>query len=1157
MKFIKQALISFCIIGICLCLIAGIGVGEAYRTHSSLKVEGVYALGNTIKSVVDSFLGAGVSLRQFTGFDRVSAMILESDSSISGMGIVDNSGAPIFSCGQKPWEIKEAWPGSPDPRFFLDETQDYFRLTIPLAGKIEQAGSLQLVVQKTSIRQKTMAVFKLVFVLVAFLSLLFPVQIYLVKRIKIQHPKLWISICYSISTLLVTLLVGFSLIRIYNHAIEEKTQNLTNSLTHKLSYVKKLGLDMERFTGIDRLLGAYRELNPEISLIELKENHRRIARAVTGDLKNQNGYVRHTQAFKDLNITVWVDKTFVYKKMWTSSKNFLILLVASFFMSALFLNLMFTFTRAKPREQPMSTGEKEKNLALIKPVFFLGVFIEGLFASFLPQYFESLTQGNGSFLFTLFFISYGIVLVPAAAHCQKHGEKPMLVWSVTFIGITSLAMAFSTNLTLMSLVRLAAGICQGTLFMAVQSYILKSSPVGKKTQSMAILIIQYNGGRIAGTALGALAVNYLAPSGVFVVGAFLSVFLIAYAIWFVPRLDPVKTEPVPPGQAKPEPAPSDQAKPEPGFMTNVKVVFKDMEHLKTSFLVGVNAKLVMIGVISFSLPLIMERRGFNSEDIGFMLMLYSAGVLVSSLYSSRLADITGNTKKILFRGNQGSGLGLCLMGLMGLPALSIAWSGAVLSMGTLILGLAHGFIAAPITTHISGTKTAAILGAGPSISVFRLFERAGNILGPIILGQLLMIHQYNPGVIGGIGGVILVCGFLFRIQSVSSKAATMALIFLALSGRMDTGLCQGPDWFQFTREMPQNWQMIVNPDAPQQFILSPKSEQGEFGDKKILILIPKPSSAYITSTESILSFFRDKHLFPKFKIVNFNKDKAQGQQALKSAREEGTSLIFAMGSLSADFVFHHFKSPDIPVVTVCAKDPVMMGYVSDYTKGGQPLFAFTSINIPVRLQMAYFKELIPGLKNIGILYARKNTSAVKTQVAPLRAHGRQIDIQMIDVVVENQKNARAELAEKIPAAVARMAQTDETLTNSLFWVTGSTSVFSHFDLINRHAGNIPVIGASPSMVKDKDQSGAAMAIGVGFENNARQAALYAEKILKGKTRPEDLPVGVITPPDIAVNFKQIRKINMKIPFNFFELANLVINDQGKKVKSKGSILIIE
>ncbi len=1148
---LKKAIISLLILGVALAFITGIGVGEAYRTYSKLKIEGCYGLGETIKSVVDSFLGAGVPLKQFSGFDTVSKMVLTSDPSIHRMTIVNNLNEVVFSSnpglGQGVFRPSKRQDGK--KRFITDDNDDYFRIRIPLETKFEKAGELRLEIEKRSINDRIAKTFKpLGFILLAVI-LLYLIQIYIVDRRGLKNQKFWVTVTYSMANLIVIFTILFSLIDIYNEGIQKKTDNLTSSLAHKLSYIKKLDLEIDSFKGIDTLFDQYRHLNNEISYIALKVNGKVIVDTSKEVPGKASDYIRYARQLDDHEIFVWVDKKIVYKNLWRSSKNFLILFVAALFMSALFLNLMFTLSG---KQKHLSTDEeKERSLAVIKPVFFLGVFIEALYASFLPQYFETITAGIGasanvaSFLFTVFFISYGVILFPAASYCQRNGEKGPLLWSVVFIGLSSFLMAVCTNYYTILFIRLIAGFCQGVLFMAVQSYILKATPLHRKTRSMAIVIIQYNGGRIAGTAIGALAVNYFDMSGVFLAGGVIAFFLYGYVAKYIPRLEVQK-------QADPLTV----KQPEPSFGTGLKTVLKDIEHLKASFLIGVNAKLVMIGVICFAIPLVMERSGFTKEDIGLVLMLYSAGVLISSMYSSRLADKTGNLRKILFRGNQGSGIGLVLIGLTGLPGID-AWAEPLMALGAIVLGLSHGFIAAPITTHISGTRTAKILGAGPSISVFRVFERAGNILGPLIVGQLLVLGGYNTMVISFLGVFIILCGFLFLIRLGGSKIAVLLIPCIISMGFISEGFClngAGPDWFKFTKNMPAGWEVTYDDNDPLRFTVSSGVKKGELEDKKIIILVPKRSSAYVSSAESVLHFFSDKKLYPTFEIINFHKDLDRGRSILEEVRQRQVDLVFAMGSLSVDFMYNNFKNQTIPVVTICAKDPVMMKYISDYSMKSGTNFAFTSINIPVKLQMVYFKELIPDLKNIGIMYARNNTSAVMTQALPLKEYAKRIGVKVFDVVVEDQKNAVSELELKVNHAVEEMRKNDSGLKNSIFWVTGSTSVFNNFGIINQHAGSIPVIGASPSMVKGKDVPGAVMAIGVGFENNAQLASIYAEKILKGEKKPGEFEVGVIKPPDIAINFKMVKKIDMKIPFSFFELTNLVYNYRGEIVKSKGSIL---
>ena len=146
-------------------------------------------------------------------------------------------------------------------------------------------------------------------------------------------------------------------------------------------------------------------------------------------------------------------------------------------------------------------------------------------------------------------------------------------------------------------------------------------------------------------------------------------------------------------------------------------------------------------------------------------MLYSAGVLLSSAFIASLTDRIGKTGLVLFLGAMGSGVGLVLTGLIGWDV--IAQSGVVfiatitLIVGLLMLGISHGFIQAPIITHVANTNTAERIGKSSATSLYRLFERIGNIGGPVLVGALLISSNYNAFTISWIGMGVIIFGLLF------------------------------------------------------------------------------------------------------------------------------------------------------------------------------------------------------------------------------------------------------------------------------------------------------------------------------------------------------------------------------------------------------------
>lgn len=358
-------------------------------------------------------------------------------------------------------------------------------------------------------------------------------------------------------------------------------------------------------------------------------------------------------------------------------------------------------------------------------------------------------------------------------------------------------------------------------------------------------------------------------------------------------------------------------------------------------------------------------------------------------------------------------------------------------------------------------------------------------------------------------------------------------------------------WFRYGASVTQSWQVANVKGDPYQVRIRPKDAKQAAKGPKVMVIYPRPSSAYDVAITKILEIFAEKDVGANFTIFNFRKSDDIGSDLLKRAEKDGYQLIFSMGSESTEWLYQHYNGGKIPVVSVCSKDPVMLGQASAYDRGTGTNFAFTSLNMPVDVQMAYVIELMPDLKNLAVLVDSQNVSAVETQAKPIADFARQRGIQVLQVAVQNPQKAKQELVGLVDSAVTAMRKSDPTLSKSLFWITGSTSVFREIATINEHSDRVPVLSVVPEVVKAGDDS-AVLSIGISFESNAHLAAIYGADVLSGRKKPGDMPVGIVSPPDIAINFRKAREIGLEIPFNFLESASYVYDYDGQVVRNSRS-----
>lgn len=317
---------------------------------------------------------------------------------------------------------------------------------------------------------------------------------------------------------------------------------------------------------------------------------------------------------------------------------------------------------------------------------------------------------------------------------------------------------------------------------------------------------------------------------------------------------------------------------------------------------------------------------------------------------------------------------------------------------------------------------------------------------------------------------------------------------------------------------------------------------------RVLVLSPKWSSAYDVSTKTIIEELTSKRLGTEFVLVNYQGVQDDAQSALEVAEASGIDLVISMGSATTAFISDHYAGGRIPVVTSCSKDPVSMNLVDPDIGMSQNNIAYTSLNISVSTQVAYLKEkFLKDLTKIAVIYDRDNPSSILTQVRPLEKYLMTsdvgIDLELIEVDFQQVEQTLYEPMRQFSAASSNS-------TERVFLVTGSTELFNVIERVNAFAGNIPVLSVTPSHVMASQRS-VFMAIGVSFKTNARLAADYAYRIITRQSNPETLPVGVVSTPDIAINFQRKPPGELKVPFTFFEDAFFIFNHDGVAVREDG------
>ncbi|HEY9723711.1 MAG TPA: MFS transporter, partial [Oscillatoriaceae cyanobacterium] len=734
-----------------LLLLVYAGLGEAYRTYPTFVTRSLASQGEVVQEAIDRFAASGLPIAQYPGLAGGVATLMRTDAAIARVSVHDPQGRRLFVREQpgapKAGDFHTSAIALPGVDATLQESPALFRVTLPLGNKFEPLGALCLDLPRTGVQRAVSRAFAAVWIALPLALGLFAALAVRLYRTRERHRAgQLVGGLYGAAYLAIAVVIALSLTGLYAGAIRAETTALGQSLAGRLNRAYAIGLRLEDFSGVADTFHGYQRRDPDLAYASLSAQNQVLVD--TDD--HRLGKAWHVPAAcLDVDVPlaapgrvlhVGVANRVFTDTLWRSIKNFGVIFVAMSFLAVLFFGFLNLLLEREP-------GAASFQLGAIRPLYFLAVFLEGLASSFLPPYFRDLAAQRHvgaawvSGLFTLYFLAFWAVLLPAGRYAQARGSRPLVLVGTALAGLGMGLAALSGQFFWMLPARLLAGAGQGLLFVGVETYILQLAAQSRRTQGSAIIVYGYNGGMIAGGAIGALLAVYMGVRPVMGLAAAIAALVLIYAFVFLENTLPANHDAIP-----------------------WKQVFaqlgRDSEFMRTITLVGVPTKAVLTGVTIFAAPLVLSHAGYAREDIGQILMFYAAGVLLCSRYASRWVDASGRTRPFLMLGILASAAGL---GLVGMGPIAHLPAVAAPVVGLFVLGLGHGLINAPVVTHISRTRVAESLGQGLTSSTYRMLERVGHVSGPLLVAQLLFLCGGGTTGLVWLGGAVLALGVIFML----------------------------------------------------------------------------------------------------------------------------------------------------------------------------------------------------------------------------------------------------------------------------------------------------------------------------------------------------------------------------------------------------------
>ena len=217
----------------------------------------------------------------------------------------------------------------------------------------------------------------------------------------------------------------------------------------------------------------------------------------------------------------------------------------------------------------------------------------------------------------------------------------------------------------------------------------------------------------------------------------------------------------------------------------------------------------------------------------------------------------------------------------------------------------------------------------------------------------------------------------------------------------------------------------------------------------------------------------------------------------------------------------------IPIVLVGAGDPVRDGLVKSLARPGGNLTGLSSTAGPgmVGKQLELLKESVPKMKVVAMLWNPEAGQFASVAIEEAKTGAEALGLQIRPYEIKSTEDLNRVFDDL-----------KKTHANALL-IPGGPVVTRNSRLVAERVTKLrlPSISNSRQFVED----GGLMAYGVNFADLYRRAAVYVDKILKGR-KPADLPVEQPKKFEFIINLKAAKQIGITIPPNVLARADRVI-----------------
>ena len=298
-------------------------------------------------------------------------------------------------------------------------------------------------------------------------------------------------------------------------------------------------------------------------------------------------------------------------------------------------------------------------------------------------------------------------------------------------------------------------------------------------------------------------------------------------------------------------------------------------------------------------------------------------------------------------------------------------------------------------------------------------------------------------------------------------------------------------------------------------------DNGASGDETYKIginqLVQHP--ALDSATEGFKEAFEDAGVEVEYDEQNANGEQSTALTIAQQFASKNLDLVLSVATPAAQATAQNIQ--DTPVLFTAVTDPVEAELVDSLDAPGGNVTGTSDI-APIDQQFEMLQELLPDAKKIGIVYASGEVNS-KVQVDEAKKVAEPLGLEIVTQTVTN--------VTEIPQAVQAIGDVDA------FYVPTDNLVVSGIASLVQaaEATETPVIAAEEGTV----EGGAAIALGINYEELGRQTGEMALRILRDGEDPATMPVEKANEYKYVVNEDAAKRQGVEIPESILNEAETV------------------